>query len=219
MNAKQKTIICKTAEYTKKTLAHDATGHDWLHVYRVWTNARQIGKSTKADMFTVELAALLHDIADWKFHNGDISVGVNKAKQWLQKLNVDPQTIAHVAQIVQEISFKGAKVKNKIDTIEGQVVQDADRLDALGAIGIARTFAYGGSKGRQIYNPRVKPVLHKAAKSYFKSAGPTINHFHEKLLLLKDLMHTKSGKHIARQRHQFMEDFLNRFNLEVEGCM
>ena len=168
-------------------------------------------------MFIVELAALLHDIADWKFHGGDTSVGTNKASTWLRKLNVDEKSIAHITSIIEKASFKGARVINNIDTFEGQIVQDADRLDALGAIGVARTFAYGGAKGREIYNPDKKPVLHTSAESYSKNTSPTINHFYEKLLLIKDLMNTKQGKLMAQSRHQFMKDFLRRFDCEVNG--
>ncbi|MBI4668007.1 MAG: HD domain-containing protein [Elusimicrobia bacterium] len=217
INAKQKKIILKTAKYAQKTLGRDATGHDWMHVRRVWKNARLIGKTAKANMFIVELAALLHDIADWKFHAGDNSIGVNKAIKWLQGLRVDSKDIAQVAAIIEQASFKGAQVKNTVRTLEGQVVQDADRLDAIGAIGVARAFAYGGAKGREIYNPRRKPILHASAQSYSKNTSPTINHFYEKLLLVKNLMNTKTGKRMARSRHKFMEAFLRRFFFEVNG--
>jgi uncharacterized protein len=176
-----------------------------------------IGKSSGADMFIVELAALLHDIADWKFHGGDASVGSRKAGAWLQKLKVDAKSVAHITSIIEKASFKGAKVKNRIDTLEGRIVQDADRLDALSAIGVARAFAYGGAKGSGIYNPGKKPVMHTSAEAYSKSAGPTINHFYEKLLLLKGLMNTKKGKSAARGRHRFMERFLRQFDSEIAG--
>ena len=217
MNRKQKEIILKTAKYAETTLGREATGHDWLHVKRVWLNAKMIGKSSKADMFIVELAALLHDIADWKFHGGDSSAGPRKAEAWLQKLNIDAKSIAHVTSIIEKASFKGAKVENRIDTLEGQIVQDADRLDAIGAIGIARAFAYGGAKGREIYNPDTKPVLHNSAATYAKNTSPTINHFYEKLLLIKNLMNTKKGKLAARRRHQFMKHFLQQFDYEISG--
>lgn len=166
-------------------------------------------------MFVVELAALLHDIADWKFHGGDRSVGVRKASHWLKKMGVSPEVIRHVASIIDKASFKGAKVKDSVDTPEGRIVQDADRLDALGAIGIARTFAYGGAKGREIYNPRRKPVMHSSARSYSKNTSPTINHFYEKLLLIKGRMNTPAGKRMASSRHRFMLEFLRRFYLET----
>jgi len=217
MNKKQKEIILKTAEYAKAILGKEATGHDWLHVKRVWLNAKMIGKSSGADMFIVELAALLHDIADWKFHGGDSSVGSRKVEEWLQKLNVDGKSIAHITSIIEKASFKGAKVENRIDTLEGQIVQDADRLDAIGAIGVARAFAYGGAKGREIYNPDAKPVLHNSAETYSKNTSPTINHFYEKLLLIKGLMNTKKGKRAASSRHQYMKRFLQQFDAEVSG--
>lgn len=217
MNKKQKEIILKTAKYAEMTLGKEATGHDWLHVKRVWLNAKMIGRSSKADMFIVELAALLHDIADWKFHGGDASVGSRKVEAWLKKLNIDAKSIAHITSIIEKASFKGAKVENQIDTLEGQIVQDADRLDAIGAIGVARAFAYGGAKGREIYNPDTKPVLHNSAETYSKNTSPTINHFYEKLLLIKDLMNTQKGKLAARNRHQFMKRFLQQFDSEVSG--
>jgi len=217
MDKKKKEIIRQTAKYAEATLGREATGHDWLHVERVWTNAKLLGKSSGADMFVVELAALLHDIADWKFHGGDATVGPRKAERWLRKLNVDAETISRVTSIMEKASFKGAKVKNTIDTLEGKIVQDADRLDAIGAIGVARAFAYGGAKGREIYSPGSKPVLHRSAEAYSKSAGPTLNHFYEKLLLLKDLMNTKKGKRLAAARHRFMERFLRQFDSEIAG--
>ena len=217
MTKNQKEIVLRTAKYAEKTLGKEATGHDWLHVKRVWLNAKIIGKSTKANMFIVELAALLHDIADWKFHGGDTSIGSKKVEEWLQKLNLDAQTIGQITSIIEKASFKGAKVKNTIDTLEGKIVQDADRLDAIGAIGIARAFAYGGAKGREIYNPETKPVLHNSAEAYSKNTSPTVNHFHEKLLLIKGLMNTRKGKMVARNRHKFMMAYLKQFDAEVSG--
>lgn len=217
MTREQRKIIARTAKYAESVLGREATGHDWLHVKRVWLNSRLLGRGTKADMFVVELAALLHDIADWKFHGGDASVGPRKAAAWLRKLKVPAETIARVTAIMEKASFKGAGVKSAMDTPEGEIVQDADRLDALGAIGIARTFAYGGAKGREIYNPAVKPVRHRTAEAYSKSAGPTINHFHEKLLLLEGLMNTQKARSVARGRHLFMVRFLERFDAEIKG--
>lgn len=150
MTAAQKKIIARTAAYARRTLGREATGHDWLHVERVWRSARAIGRGTKADMFIVELAALLHDIADWKFHGGDASAGPRKAAAWLRRLKADEAAVGRVADIIGEISFKGARVKNRMDSPEGKIVQDADRLDAIGAIGVARAFAYGGARGREI---------------------------------------------------------------------
>ncbi|MBU2638726.1 MAG: HD domain-containing protein [Nanoarchaeota archaeon] len=210
-------VIKQTAEYARKTLEGEGSGHDWWHVYRVWKNAVHIAEKENADLFIVELAALLHDIADWKFHNGDDSVGPTKAKKWLEKLGVEEAVISHVCDIIKELSFKGAGVKSGIKTKEGMVVQDADRLDAMGAIGIARAFAYGGHKGREIYNPDIKPVMHESFEQYKNHVGTTVNHFYEKLLLLKDLMNTEAGKQIAEERHKFMEEYLDRFFKEWEG--
>lgn len=210
----QKAVIKKTAEFVKKTLGEESTGHDWRHVYRVWQTAKHISKYEKANIFIVELAALLHDIADWKFHGGDKTIGPKTAASWLRKLKVEAPIIDRIYSIIENISFKGAGVKTKMKTIEGKIVQDADRLDALGAIGIARAFAYGASKNRKIYDPKIKPVLHKTAKHYINSSGTTINHFYEKLLLLKDRMNTKTGKKLATERHNFLEEYLKRFYKE-----
>lgn len=217
MNKTRKDIILKTAKYAEETLAHEATGHDWLHVRRVWRNANMLGRASGADMFVVELAALLHDIADWKAHGGDSRAGAGKTEAWLKKMKVDAKDIAHITSIIDKASFKGAKVRNRIDTPEGRIVQDADRLDAMGAVGIARAFTYGGARGSEIYNPARKPVLHTSAKTYLKCSGTTINHFHEKLLLLEKLMNTEKGKRAARSRHRFMESFLRQFYGEVAG--
>lgn len=210
-------IIKKTADFVKKQTLGENTGHDWWHIYRVWQNAKKIGRLEKADMFVVELAALLHDIADYKFHGGDDTKGAKIASHWLTKLKVNKDIIKHVSNIILETSFKGAGVKNKIKTKEGQVIQDADRLDALGAIGIARVFATGAKLNRPIYDPRVKPILHKSFKSYKKHDSHSINHFYAKLLLLKDRMNTKAGKKLALERHQYMKNYLARFYKEWEG--
>lgn len=204
-------ITARTADYARSKLSGEHTGHDWFHTRRVWRNARLIGEQEGADLFVVELAALLHDIADWKFAHGDDSAGPKEARAWLHTLDVDEATISHVCEIINDLSFKGAGVKSAMKTKEGMVVQDADRLDALGAIGIARAFAYGGHKGSELYNPDVKPVLHSSFDEYKKSRGSTINHFYEKLLLLKDLMNTSTGKRMAEERHAFMEEFLKNF--------
>lgn len=213
---KQK-IILKTADYAKKTLEGEGSGHDWWHVYRVWKMAKHIGKKEKADMFIVELAALLHDIADYKLYNGDEEIGPQRAFKWLKSLNVDENIINHITQIMRDASFKGARVKSKMKTLEGKIVQDADRLDAIGAIGIARTFAFGGHMKREIYNPNVKPYMHKSFKEYKTGKSHTINHFYEKLLLLKDLMNTKTAKQISFGRHKYMAEFLKKFYKEWEN--
>lgn len=213
----KKEVIKQTADYARRTLEGEGSGHDWLHVYRVWKNAVHIGRNENADLYVVELAALLHDIADWKFYGGDDSVGPKKAKEWLENLSLEDKVVSHVCSIIKEMSFKGAGVKSGVTTIEGMVVQDADRLDAIGAIGIARAFAYGGHKGRLIYHPEIKPVMHESFEQYKNTVGTTVNHFYEKLLLLKDLMNTETGKQIAEERHKFMEQYLDRFFNEWEG--
>jgi len=208
---KKKTIISQTITFVKQQLKGDATGHDWWHVHRVWHMALTLAEQEGADLFVVQLAALLHDIADWKFHAGDDKKGGVIARQWLESLGLEEKVIGHVCQIVSDISFKGASVATHMKTIEGKVVQDADRLDAIGAIGIARAFAYGGYKKREMYNPEIEPLLHQSFEQYKNSEGTTVNHFHEKLLLLKNRMNTQSALKIAEERHQFMEVFLDKF--------
>ena len=210
-------LIDRTAQHVRTVLSSDGTGHDWWHVYRVWKMAQRIGQAEGADLLVVELAALLHDIADWKLHGGDVSVGPKMAKDWLDSLGLDPGMTDHIGQIIANISFKGAAVEQPPLSLEGQVVQDADRLDAMGAIGIARAFAYGGAKGRAIYDPAVQPTEHRTAESYLKCGGTSVNHFYEKLLLLKDRMNTATGKAMAEDRHRFMEEYLRRFYEEWEG--
>ncbi len=210
-------IIRQTENYAKEKLSGEGSGHDWWHVYRVWKTALHIAEHEKADLFVVQLAALLHDIADWKFNSGDDSVGPKLAKEWLEKLNVDSKIISHVCDIIQNMSFKGAGVKSLMKTKEGMIVQDADRLDAIGAIGIGRAFAYGGHAGREMYNPNEKPVMHQTFEQYKSAKGTTVNHFYEKLFLLKDLMNTKTAKRMAEGRHVFMEQFLDEFYKEWEG--
>lgn len=215
MNKRQ--IINETARYVRDALEKDSTGHDWWHAYRVWNTARYIARKEHADMFTVELAALLHDVADWKFHKGDESAGTRKARKWLRSLKVDEKVVVDVCEIVENISFKGALHKNKIKGIEGMVVQDADRLDATGAMGISRCFAFGGRLERPIYDPKLKPKLNMTAEEYKSMNKTSINHFYEKLLLLKDRMNTKTGKRMVVKRHRFMERFLKEFFDEWEG--
>jgi uncharacterized protein len=191
-------------------------GHDWWHIYRVWTNARRIAQTEECDLLIVELGALLHDIADSKFHNGDEEIGPKVAGEFLESIQIDPATIDHVQQIIRYISFKSAFDKAAFSSKELDIVQDADRLDAIGAIGIARAFSYGGFKGREIYNPEIAPNPNMSKEEYKKSTAPTINHFYEKLLLLKDKMNTLTGKQLAAQRHQFMEQYLEQFYNEVK---
>ena len=209
--------IDQTREHVRNTLAEDSSGHDWYHVERVWRNAVRIGRSEQADMTVVELAALLHDVADWKFHDGDLEAGARASRAWLESLQVPEEIIAQVCEIVLHLSFKGAAVKEHPLPLTGQVVQDADRLDAIGAIGIARAFAYGGHAGRAMYDPEVPPELHASFAAYKNNKGPTINHFHEKLLLLKDRFHTPTARRLAQERHAFMEEFLARFHAEWDG--
>lgn len=213
-------VVTKTKEFVKKKLKQEGSGHDWWHIYRVWKMAKHIGKKEKSDLFVIELAALLHDIADWKMYGGDEAIGSRTSKIWLEKLEVNKEIIEHICEIILTMSFKGAQVKiHPMRTIEGKIVQDADRLDAIGAIGIARTFTFGGHKGRPMWDPNIKPKLHNSSTEYLASSeiGNTINHFYEKLLLLKYRMNTKVAKQLAKNRHHFMEVFLKKFRLEWEG--
>lgn len=210
-------VLKQTEHFIRKRLSGEGSGHDWWHVSRVWRTAVRIGRQEKADLFVVQLAALLHDISDWKFHRGDDDAGPRAAREWLEKLHVEEGAISHVCGIIKEMSFKGAGVRTRMRTREGMVVQDADRLDAIGAIGIARTFAYGGHQGREIHNPGIRPIRHRSFEHYKSSKGTTINHFHEKLLLLKDRMNTAAARRIAEGRHRFMERFLSEFHSEWGG--
>lgn len=212
-------IITKTIAFVKKELTNAEGGHDWFHIERVFKNATLIAKDEKADAFVVSLAALLHDIADAKFFNGDETIGAKKASEFLHSENVDNGVITHVVNIITHMSYKNefSREKPPIQSIEFQVVQDADRLDAIGAIGIARCFNYGGFKNRAIYNPEILPNLTMTKEEYKKSDAPTINHFYEKLLLLKDKINTKTGKRVAQERHNFMESFLEQFYNEWNG--
>lgn len=210
-------IINTTIDFVKTTLANAESGHDWWHICRVWKTAKQIAKGEIADMLVVELGALLHDIADSKFNGGDEAIGPAKAKVFLETLQLEATTIDHVVQIVANISFKGGKEVQLFKSIELDIVQDADRLDAMGAIGIARAFNYGGFKNRPMHNPNIAPNLNKTKEQYKHNNDPTIHHFYEKLLLLKDKMNTTTGKQLAQERHQFMEQFLAQFYKEWEG--
>jgi len=210
----QQSMIDQTVVYVKKALGYDKVGHDWWHIYRVWQTALYIANQEQADLFIVQLAALLHDIADWKFHDGDDKASAALAQKWLRDIQVDEEAISHIVDIINNVTFKGAKVENAIKTLEGKIVQDADRLDAIGAIGIARTFAYGGHKGIPIHDPNLQPVLHASFEDYKKHKGTTINHFYEKLLLLKDLMNTATAKILADKRHKVMEGYLQQFSAE-----
>ncbi|HEY8917186.1 MAG TPA: HD domain-containing protein [Chitinophaga sp.] len=207
-------LINPTVTYVKKELTHAEGGHDWWHIQRVWQLARHIGSKENVDMLVVELGALLHDIADSKFHNGDETVGPEKARTFLQSIDAPESVTNHVVSIIQNISFKGGNHRPDFRSPELAVVQDADRLDALGAIGIARTFNYGGFKNRPMYDPSVTPNMTMTKEQYKQSLAPTINHFYEKLLLLKDRMNTNTAKEMAEERHRFMEQFLEQFYRE-----
>lgn len=204
-------VVEQTTLFVKQELENAEGGHDWFHTERVLNNARKIAVSENVDLFIVELGALLHDIADYKFHRGDESIGPRKARNFLESQNVDAPTVEHIVNIINWVSFKGGNETQKFNSSELEVVQDADRLDALGAIGIARTFNYGGFKGRAIFDPEIKPKPGMTKEEYKNSTAPTVNHFYEKLFLLKDRMNTASGKRMAEERHQFMEVFLEQF--------
>lgn len=227
--------VTATVAKLKAEFAHDSSGHDWWHIYRVWQMARRIALSEGADRLTVELAALLHDIADWKFHDGDLTAGPAAARAWLQHLQrltpaevrdapcseagspLTDELIDEVSAIVAGVTYKGAGVATEMPTLAGRCVQDADRLDAIGAIGIARAFAFGGHFGRLMYDPDHPAELHQTFADYRKKSGPTINHFYEKLLLLKDRMQTATGRQLAAARHQVLEEFLAEFFAEWHG--
>ena len=211
------TLIDKTILFVKQQLQNAEGGHDWFHIERVYKNALLIAENEACDLEIVKLGALLHDIADSKFHNGDETIGPKEARKFLETQNVKEETITHVLNIIENISFKGGNFEKKFSSKELDIVQDADRLDAIGAIGIARTFNYGGFKNRAIYNPNIAPNLNMSKEEYKNSDAPTLNHFYEKLLLLKDKMNTESGKKIAQKRHEFMEKFLSQFYAEWDG--
>ena len=206
-----KKLLKETEKFVQEKLKEDYSGHDWWHIHRVYKLAQHIAEKEKADQKIVSLAALLHDIADWKFNDGDLNAGPEQAKVWLLKQGVDKFIIDSVCEIIRNISFKGAKVTDAPLSLEGRVVQDADRLDAISAIGIARAFAYGGYKHRSIHLPEVLPTLHASFEEYKNKSTTTINHFYEKLLLLKDKLHTSTAKAIAIKRHQLMEDYIKQF--------
>lgn len=210
-------IIQKTIDFVKDELKNAEGGHDWFHIERVYKNALLISESENVDKTVVALGALLHDIADSKFHNGDETIGPKKAKDFLSSENISEDIIGHVLKIIENVSFKGGNKNQEFHSKELEVVQDADRLDALGAIGIARTFNYGGYKNRKLYDPEIAPNLKMTPAEYKASNAPTINHFYEKLLLLKDRMNTETGRKIAEKRHIFMETFLQQFYAEWKG--
>jgi len=217
MHDSNELLIAKTVDFVRETLSGAEGGHDWWHIFRVWNLAKQIAQSEDVDQLVVELGALLHDIADAKFHDGDESVGPRKAGAFLRSQNVAESVVVHVVAIVANISFKGGHSGATFTSAELSVVQDADRLDAMGAIGIARAFNYGGFKGRALYDPGIPPDVGMSREAYKNSTAPTINHFYEKLLLLKDRMNTRTGKAMAGERHRYMEQFLEEFYREWNG--
>lgn len=210
-------LISTTIAFVKQQLTGAEGGHDWFHIERVYRNSLLLAQTETCDETVVKLGALLHDIADSKFHNGDETIGPKVARTFLESQNVDESIIVHVLNIIENISFKGGNFEKKFHSKELEIVQDADRLDAIGAIGIARTFNYGGFKNRPLYNPNIAPNLHMSKEEYKASEAPTINHFYEKLLLLKDKMNTETGKQLALERHHFMENFLSQFYAEWDG--
>ncbi|SHL75165.1 HD domain-containing protein [Hymenobacter psychrotolerans] len=211
-------LIARTAEFVREKFLYEGSGHDWEHIRRVWQVARALAHDTPAaDPSITELGALLHDVADWKFHGGDEEAGPRAARAWLVSQQAEESVIQAVETIIREVSFKGVGVATPMSTVEGQLVQDADRLDAIGAIGVARAFAYGGHKGRPLHDPTIAPVEHATFASYKQNVAPTINHFYEKLLHLRERLHTPAARRVAEQRHAFMETFLAQFLREWEG--
>lgn len=210
-------LINNTILFVKQQLENAEGGHDWFHIERVYKNALLIAREEECDILIVKLGALLHDIADSKFHNGDESIGPKIAREFLESQGLKEESIQHIIAIIENISFKGGNFEKKFNSKELEIVQDADRLDALGAIGIARTFNYGGFKNRVLYNPRIQPNLNMNKEEYKNSESPTLNHFYEKLLLLKDKMNTPTGKKLAEGRHKYMELFLSQFYAEWDG--
>lgn len=214
-------VVEKTRAFAKEKLGTESTGHDYWHAFRVWQTARRIGAEENADMFVVELAALLHDVADWKFHDGDTEAGPRAAGEWLESLGVQAEVIQHVQDIMRGLDFKGADVKTELATKEGQVVHDADKLDAMGAIGIGRAFATGAHFNEIMHDPDVTVPTYGSADEYRAAKGSAnrtvVNHFYEKLLILKDRMFTEAGKKAAVHRHEVMEGFLEEFMAEWDG--
>jgi uncharacterized protein len=210
-------IISNTVSFVQKKLQGDSSGHDWWHIQRVWKMALYLAEKEGADTFLVQISALLHDISDWKLNKNNTHDDSEIIGNWLLNQQLNRDIIEKVCDIIADISFKGAGVETPMKTIEGKVVQDADRLDAMGALGIARAFAYGGWKGREMHNPDIEPVMHNSFDDYKKKQSTTINHFYEKLLLLQDRMNTTTARKIAQKRHLYMQDFLIQFRSEWNG--
>ena len=211
------TLVDQVKNHVKSLFANTEGSHDWHHIERVWNTAKMLHEKEGGTLEIIELAALLHDISDHKYNGGDYEKGATETKSLLLSLGSEPQLAEDVSKIVSQISYKGAFVPDIKGSIELSIVRDADRLDAIGAIGIARAFAYGGSKNRALFSPDIPHVLHESKEEYLKNEGHTINHFYEKLLLLKDKMNTDTGKKIAKKRHDFMVHFLAQFYAEWDG--
>lgn len=209
-----KSTIDNTVEFVKEKLEGAEAGHDWFHIERVWKLAKKIAETENCNQEVVELSALLHDIADPKFHNGDETIAPKISRAFLERQNVSDETIEKVLYVIENISFKNRSNAPIDPSLELQIVQDADRIDAIGAIGIARTFNFGGFKNNPMYDPEIQPKLGMSKEEYKKSNGTTINHFYEKLLLLKDLMNTEKGRKMAEERHNYMLNFLDEFYKE-----
>lgn len=212
----EKEQLNETEKFIRNEFELEGSGHDWWHIFRVRNMAMKIAESEGGNLFVIEMSALLHDLDDWKINSGN---QLNKTKHWLSKIGVAKSIQNQIISNIEQVSFKGAGVETKAVSLEAKIVQDADRLDAIGAIGIARTFAYGGNKGRLIYHPDIKPTLHETFDEYKKTTAPSVNHFYEKLLLLKNRLNTQTAIAIAENRHTFMEEFLTRFFAEWEGKM
>jgi uncharacterized protein len=210
-------LVRRAEAFARERMHGDGSGHDWWHVHRVRRTALRLAADERADPVVVELAALLHDVWDHKLHGGDSTVAPREVRRWLVEAGAEAVTADHVAEIVRDLSFKGAGVPTPMRTVEGAVVQDADRLDALGAVGIGRAFAFGGSRGRSMHDPDAAPAHHASFEAYSAAEGSTLNHFPEKLLLLRDRMNTAAGRRVAEGRHRFMQEFLDRFLAEWEG--
>lgn len=213
----EKGWLQKTEAMVKEKLSADSSGHDWWHIFRVRKLAITIGKAEGADLFIVEMSALLHDVCDWKFNQGNEKAGLVIVKRFLEDIKLPSNRANLILEIIGAVSYKGAGLKDEMRSLEGKVVQDADRLDALGAIGIARTFAYGGHHQQAMHEPGLEPTMHQSFEEYKTKRSSSINHFYEKLFLLKDRMHTTTGKKMAKSRHRYMEKFVDAFLLEWEG--
>lgn len=210
-------ILSRARDYVREEMSKDASGHDWWHIHRVATMAKRLATECGANAYVTELAALLHDVGDYKLRGPSDEPESAIARRWMQSNDVEPKLIDDICTIIDSMSYKGAGVKSTMTTVEGQCVQDADRLDAIGAVGVARTFAYAGNKGQAMHDPDLKPVMHQTVEQYRSAKTSSINHFYEKLLLLKDRMNTEPAKRIAQQRHQYMEEFLSQFHAEWNG--